>query len=69
MSTTHVTYSNPRLSADVPDWPSGRYRTIATFAVEKHPKGGERLVRVRRNRAPPVLRHRSRRPYFSGVIV
>jgi hypothetical protein len=43
---TSVTFSNPRLSATVTDWPSGRHRTTAMFEVEKHAARGERLVRT-----------------------
>jgi hypothetical protein len=39
-------YSNPRLYTVIDDWPCGHYRTTATFAIEQHPKRGERAVRI-----------------------
>ena len=39
------TYSNPRLSATIEDWPSGKHRVTARFAIEQNGKG-ERGVRV-----------------------
>ena len=39
------TYTNPRKSAVINDWPSGSKRVTATFSVESHPKRGERAVR------------------------
>jgi hypothetical protein len=39
------TYSNPRLSASIPEWPCGRHRTTAYFVIEQHPTRGERGVR------------------------
>jgi hypothetical protein len=38
-------YSNPRLFATIPDWPSGRHRTLAQFAIETHPTRGQRGTR------------------------
>ena len=40
-----TTYSNPRMSATVADWPSGSQRVTATFAIEQT-KRGERGVRT-----------------------
>jgi len=40
------TFTNPRTRAVFTDWPSGRFRTTCTFAVESHPKRGERVSRV-----------------------
>lgn len=41
-----TSYSNPRFSATIPDWPSGSRRVLAIFQVESHPKRGERAVRI-----------------------
>lgn len=41
-----MNYSNPRTTADIPDWPSGRHRVTARFSIEQDPKKGERAVRV-----------------------
>src|ERR1700730_13697597 len=40
-------YSNPRMQATIPDWPSGSQRVTANFYIETDPKGkkGERAVR------------------------
>lgn len=38
-------YSNPRMYAEIPDWPSGSRRVTARFHIEATPKG-ERAVRV-----------------------
>lgn len=40
-----MTYSNPRMNAVIPDWPSGRHRVTARFEIEQDPKRGERAVR------------------------
>lgn len=39
-------YSNPRMEAIIPDWPSGSHRTEAHFKIEQHPKRGERATRT-----------------------
>ena len=41
-----MNYSNPRMSATIPDWPSGQKRVTASFNIETHPKRGERAVRI-----------------------
>lgn len=41
-----TTYSNPRMSATIYDWPSGGKRVTAQFDVECDPKRGERAVRT-----------------------
>jgi hypothetical protein len=33
-----LTYSNPRLKAVIPDWPSGSYRVTAVFEIETDPR-------------------------------
>jgi len=38
-------YSNPRMSATIENWPSGSRKVTAVFAIEKHPKKGERATR------------------------
>ncbi len=43
---TGKTYSNPRMSATIEDWPSGSKRVTAVFAIEQHAKRGERAVRT-----------------------
>lgn len=40
------TYSNPRMSAVIENWPHGAKRVTATFSIEKDPKRGERAVRT-----------------------
>jgi len=44
--TAVLTYSNPRMSAVIPDWPSGRHRVTARFEIEQDPKRGERATRI-----------------------
>lgn len=39
-------YTNPRMSAVIPEWPSGRHRVTARFEIEQNPKRGERAVRT-----------------------
>jgi hypothetical protein len=41
-----TTYSNPRLSAEIADWPTGKYRTQAHFWIETDPKRGQRACRT-----------------------
>lgn len=41
-----TTYSNPRMSATIHDWPSGRHRVTAAFTIETDPKRGQRAVRT-----------------------
>ena len=39
-------YSNPRMSAIIENWPSSfNKRVTAVFAIEQHPKRGERAIR------------------------
>lgn len=45
MSDT-ISYSNPRLEATIPDWPTGKYRTTAHFWIETDPKRGQRACRT-----------------------
>lgn len=41
-----ITFSNPRLAADFPDWPmGGNKRGRCTFTVEYNPKRGYRFIR------------------------
>lgn len=40
-----ITYSNPRMSAVIENWPSGSKRVTARFEIEQTPKG-ERAVRT-----------------------
>jgi hypothetical protein len=47
-------YSNPRMSATIENWPSGKNRVTAVFTIETHPKRGQRAVRVTTG-APKVL--------------
>jgi hypothetical protein len=46
MKTNNNTYSNPRMTADIENWPSGSRRVTARFSIESDPKRGERAVRV-----------------------
>ena len=39
-------YSNPRMSANVENWPHGKQRVTAVFSIEQVPGKGERAVRV-----------------------
>jgi hypothetical protein len=41
-----MTYSNPRMSAVIPEWPSGTKRVTAKFEIERNAKRGERAVRT-----------------------
>lgn len=41
-----TTYSNPRMSATVEQWPSGSKRVTATFTIEQVPGRGERACRT-----------------------
>lgn len=41
-----TTYSNPRTSATIENWPHGSHRVTAHFSIEQDPKRGERAVRV-----------------------
>ena len=38
-------YSNPRMEAEVANWPSGGKRVTAWFKVETHPARGQRPTR------------------------
>jgi len=41
-----LTYTNPRMSAVIENWPHGSQRVTACFSIESDPKRGERAVRV-----------------------
>ena len=41
-----LTYSNPRMTAVIENWPSGSQRVTARFVIEQDPKRGERAVRT-----------------------
>ncbi|HEV2098526.1 MAG TPA: hypothetical protein VGR45_06315 [Stellaceae bacterium] len=41
-----TTYSNPRMSAVIEDWPIGRKTCAATFQIEQNGQRGERAVRT-----------------------
>lgn len=43
---SELTYSNPRMRATIPNWPSGSKRVTAHFEIEQHPTRGERAVRT-----------------------
>jgi hypothetical protein len=44
-----LTYSNPRMHAEIADWPmGGQSRGVATFQVEAKPGKGERATRTTR---------------------
>ncbi len=43
-----TTYSNPRMHAQFDDWPSGRHRVTAIFAIEQSNRG-ERALRITSN--------------------
>jgi hypothetical protein len=40
------TYSNPRMTATIENWPHGSQRVTAQFHIETDPKRGQRAVRV-----------------------
>ena len=40
-----MTYTNPRMSAAIENWPSGSKRVTAMFQIEQDPKRGDRAVR------------------------
>ena len=39
-------YSNPRMQAIIENWPHGKQRVTATFAIEADSKRGERALRT-----------------------
>ena len=41
-----MTYTNPRMSAVIENWPSGSKRVTARFEIEQDAKKGERAVRT-----------------------
>lgn len=41
-----MTYSNPRMTAVIENWPSGSKRVTARFEIEQDSKRGERGVRI-----------------------
>ncbi len=41
-----MTYSNPRMSATIENWPSGKHRVTARFEIEQDAKRGERGTRI-----------------------
>ena len=41
-----TTYTNPRLSATIDNWPSGAKRVTAVFTIETHPTRGQRATRT-----------------------
>ena len=41
-----TTYTHPRMSATIENWPSGSKRVTAQFSIEQNPKLGERGVRT-----------------------
>ena len=43
-------YSNPRLVASFPDWPSGAHRVACIFKIEHTPKRGYRVHRTTQNK-------------------
>lgn len=53
MEPTKKTYSNPRMSATIADWPNGSRRVTAVFSIEQT-KRGERGVRTTTG-APKML--------------
>lgn len=48
--TTEITFSNPRLSATIENWPFGSKRTTARFEVSPRTKRGVRIGRQTRNK-------------------
>jgi hypothetical protein len=44
-NTAALTYSNPRMEAIIPDWPSGSHLMTATFRIEVNSQG-ERATRT-----------------------
>ena len=45
MKKQTTTYTNPRMSASIDNWPSGKHRVMAIFEIERS-KRGERAVRT-----------------------
>ncbi|SRR5712691_4777790 len=41
-----TTYSNPRMSAMIENWPHGSKRVTVMFSIEVDPKRGQRAVRT-----------------------
>ncbi len=50
MTSEIPTLSNPRRETTIDDWPIGRQRCRCRFAVEAHPKRGERVARWTENK-------------------
>lgn len=67
-----LVYSNPRKALVITDWPSGKYKTTATFTVESKANKGERAVRVTvhpktgRANAPKALTYADRVVFADG---
>lgn len=60
-----TTYSNPRMSATIAGWPSGKKRVTAQFDIECDPKRGERAVRTTTG-APKKLTYASKARIVDG---
>lgn len=58
-------YSNPRMSAEIPDWPSGSKRVTAKFHIEVTINKGERAVRTTTG-APVKLTYAKRMRIVDG---
>ena len=41
-----MNYTNPRMKAEIENWPSGQHRVKAIFEIEQNPKRGERAIRT-----------------------
>ena len=57
-------YSNPRMTAVIPNWPSGARRVTAHFHIEQTPKG-ERAVRTTTGK-PVVVTYSLRQRIVDG---
>jgi hypothetical protein len=63
--TDMKTYSNPRMLAVIPDWPSGVRRVVATFQVEIRRDGQQRAIRTTTG-APKKLTYANRMRIVDG---
>jgi len=65
-----LTYSNPRLAADVHNWPLGRNdRGTAHFEIETVPGKGQRAIRVTRHPLTGKAFAPKKRGYHSKVRI
>ena len=64
-----LSYSNPRTSAEVADWPFGRQTCRARFTIESKVGHGERVARVTENKSRTGWNKPKRTTYSRRVII